>query len=56
MNQVINLKENIIASLDNENFQELFINQLGWDVVRDKETTITLQMKLAEVSLLKNVE
>jgi len=39
MNQVINLKENIIASLNSENFQELFINQLGWDVVRDKETT-----------------
>ena len=43
MNQVINLKENIIGCLDNENFQELFINQLGWDVVRDKKKLIRLQ-------------
>ena len=47
MNQVINLKENIIASLDNENFQELFINQLGWDVVRDKETTYNITNEIS---------
>ena len=47
MNQVINLKENIIASLDNENFQELFINQLGWDVVRDKETTYKITNEIS---------
>ena len=47
MNQIINLKENIIASLDNENFQELFINQLGWDVVRDKETTYKITNEIS---------
>ena len=47
MNQVINLKENIIGCLDNENFQELFINQLGWDVVRDKETTYNITNEIS---------
>ena len=47
MNQVINLKENIIGYLDNENFQELFINQLGWDVVRDKETTYNITNEIS---------
>ena len=47
MNQVIDLKENIIRYLDNENFQELFINQLGWDVVRDKETTYNITNEIS---------